>query len=556
MIVNDIMKKDIITISPDTRIGRVKKLLLENTLPTIPVTIDGRLVGIIYSCELLKVKRSNFKLPAKEYMDRYFLTVRVQTPLQKVEDLMVKYNLISLPVLTGNKLTGVVYKEDMLISSVSYIYNNELVKTDKNVFNIKDRLNDLPQEYLSIIKRVSVIFNKYNIKVYLIGGMVRNIILGRESQDIDFVIEGTVVEEGFKRIISSIAKEINGKCKYNLRFKTGSIMLSSGLNLDFAVARKEYYPFPGSLPEVKVANLKDDIWRRDFTINTLILDISSANWGNIYDYLNGNSDLNNKLIRTLHCFSFLDDPTRIIRGIRQAVELDFEIEEETIRLMKEALIYGFFPGVMKDRILKELKLLFTKKINSRFIKYFKQLPVMKLIDIDVNLNNNIINKLYKLEDILAYFDEKNYNVKNWLLRIAVIINDNISKKKLSDLSIAQNEKSILTFSDRNEYIRKINNTNSLIELADILKKLSEEKIILLMISDKKLVKKIKHYYDNLIRIELIIDGNDLINLGLKPGPNIKNVLKQVWAEKVKGELKNYQEELDYAAKLISENERS
>ncbi len=554
MIVNDIMRKNIITISPDTGITRAKELLLQNNLLPIAITTDGEITGIISESELLKVKASKLKQPVKEYMNRYFLKVKDGTPLKKASELMNKYNLVSLPVLTGNKLTGIVYKDDILISSVSNIYNNKLVKIEKNISNIRDSLNKLPSEYLTIIRKIQVIFNKYNLNVYLVGGLVRDIILARKSQDIDFVVESTV-EENFIEIISIITKELYGKVKYNLRFKTASIKLNSGLNLDFAIARKEHYPFPGSLPKVKVANLKEDICRRDFTINSLILDISPTNWGNVYDYLNGNSDLNNKLIRTLHYFSFLDDPTRIIRGIRQAVELDFEIEEETIRLMKEALLYGFFPGVMKDRILKELKLLFTNKINSKFIKYFQQLPVMKLIGISVHVNNNIINELYKLEDILAYFDEKNYNVKCWLLRLAVIING-ITEKKLLDLSIPQNEKSILTFPNKNEYLKKINSTNDPAELADILRKLSDEKIILLMLTDKKLIKKIKHYYDNLIGIELIIDGNDLIDLGLKPGPKIKDILKQVWKEKVKGAINNYQEELDYAKKLISADERS
>ncbi len=565
MSIDDILKKDVITVNPETKFGRVEKILTENNLTALAVTVDEKIRGIISMSDILKIKPHDYDgLAIKRYMQKHFPVIKNDTKIKQAAQIMNNYNLSILPVVEKEKFLGLIFKKDIKNYSNSYsytFYGNCLIKINKKIFNIEQKLKNLPLRYINVINKVSAIFNKYNIKIYIVGGLVRDILLNKENRDLDFIYEGIIEPEKLREIIVEIVERLNTNWECNISFKTNtsfrtaSIHFEQGLNLDFAALRREYYTSPGSLPEVKVANLQEDILRRDFTINTLVLDINPLNRGDVYDYIGGRKDLKKGLIRALHCYSFLDDPTRIIRGIRQSIELNFDIEEQTRKLIEDALLYGKFPDLTEERVFKELKLLFDRQINNKFIKLLSDLPVFNLLAININMNKKIVAKLYRLEDILAYFLERDYNVKDWLLRLAVIIPESPAVK-LETWNISKENKEILSFHDYDKYMKKLYSAEKSSQLADVLNDLKLEKVILLMVEDENIVDKVKYYYEKLVKIELAINGNDLLKLGLKPGPEIKYILKEVWKAKVNGKLNNYRNEINYAKKLIRDKERS
>ena len=197
--------------------------------------------------------------------------------------------------------------------------------------NFKDEILSLNKKTLNLINLLREISKKLNIKIYLVGGSVRDLILKKRNFDLDFVTEGPAI-----KVCEQFSKILNCECIYNSQFLTAKLNFEDK-TLDFATARREKYLFPGALPKVSMSNLREDLFRRDFTINAMAISLNESDFGTLYDFYNGYQDLKEKIIRVLHPKSFLDDPTRIFRGIRFKERLNFNFDRLTFSLMLDAI---------------------------------------------------------------------------------------------------------------------------------------------------------------------------------------------------------------------------
>jgi tRNA nucleotidyltransferase (CCA-adding enzyme) len=175
--------------------------------------------------------------------------------------------------------------------------------------------------------------------VYLVGGAVRDLLLGRERADLDLVVEGDV---------RSLAAALGDTVRGHLRFGTATIRVGD-LTVDVASARAESYPAPGALPEVRPATIADDLGRRDFTINAMALPLHAE--PRLLDPHAGLEDLGERLLRVLHPGSFADDPTRALRAARYAARLGLQLEPVTA----EAIGGADLGTVSADRVTAELR---------------------------------------------------------------------------------------------------------------------------------------------------------------------------------------------------------
>jgi len=206
-------------------------------------------------------------------------------------------------------------------------------------------------QVLRIFKNTAKLADECGYKIYIVGGTVRDIILGRNSGDIDIAVEGDAIRLG--RVI--VGRLLPGACFVSYKsFGTCSINIKKGLKLDLAMARKEIYKRPGAMPTVKPGSLEDDLKRRDFTINAMAVSINDKDFGRLFDPFSGMRDLKNGVIRVMHDASFIDDPTRILRALRFALRFAFRIEPGTKRLMKSALETKALETVSSGRIEKEI----------------------------------------------------------------------------------------------------------------------------------------------------------------------------------------------------------
>lgn len=205
---------------------------------------------------------------------------------------------------------------------------------------------DLPTPQKRALDLVTEVAKEKDCRPFLVGGPVRDLLLGRRAIDVDLTLE-----EGSSTLARALAKKIDGRVRSFPQFMTYKVTADGLPEIDIATARKERYRTPGSLPAVTPGKLRDDLLRRDFTINAIALDLLD---GSLHDPAAGERDLREGVIRILHERSFLDDPTRIFRAVRLAARLGFSVEAETIRRMGEAIAAGALDSVSKERLWREM----------------------------------------------------------------------------------------------------------------------------------------------------------------------------------------------------------
>jgi len=229
----------------------------------------------------------------------------------------------------------------------------------------------LPQQLLWLVSNVSGQATKLGQTVYLVGGVVRDLLLDYPSFDLDLVVEGDAV-----KLAQQMAEITQAKLLTHPRFGTAKFSYSN-FNLDMATARGETYAQPGALPVVTPGTLKDDLSRRDFSINAMAISLTSNDYGELVDPYQGKNDLEHRLIRILHPRSFIDDATRILRAVRYEQRLGFELEPQTAQLLKRDIT--MLDTISGDRLRHELELIFREKQPEFVIKRLAELGVLQRI---------------------------------------------------------------------------------------------------------------------------------------------------------------------------------
>lgn len=403
-----------------------------------------------------------------------------------------------------------------------------------NIINLYDKYNSYFNavnnvQLKAIFERCSKIASGKGFKLYLIGGIVRDLLLNRKSLDVDITVEGDAIE--FAQILK---KEIGAKISsIHESFGTVKVEIPSGTTwqkIDLASTRSESYPKAGHLPHVdKIGcSLKEDVIRRDFTVNALALSLNQENFADLIDYTGGFEDLKAKKIKILHGKSFIDDPTRIIRALKYSTRLGFELDEKTLKLQKEYLQNINYDMCYK-RVKQEIKKTFEQNSQEGFEKFIEQ-KIYKLIT-----KKEIKNTKINIENLIKKYTPKH----TWLVYFGVLaVSLNI------ELSPTKYEKEVI------EGVQSLINQNFKDDFA-LYKAFSPQKLetlLILAILGKE--KEVCHYLDNLAKIKLHINGNDLIKLGFKPSKKFTKAFDYVLKEKLKKPKMTKIEELESVKKFL------
>ena len=242
----------------------------------------------------------------------------------------------------------------------------------------------IPEELGGLVKKASDIARRKNLRLYLVGGIVRDLLLGQPNLDIDLVVEGDAIG-----LAKEFAGEIDGKLTVHPMFNTAKVTAGKW-SIDFAMARTETYAKPGALPTVKAGTLKTDLFRRDFTINAMAVRLNPEHYGEPIDLYDGFDDLKNKLIRILHEKSFTDDATRIWRALRYEQRLGFKIEPETLKLLKRDV--ALLKTVGGYRLRHELELVLKEKEPEKVLTRADELGVLKELNPSLKAGDGLVKK--------------------------------------------------------------------------------------------------------------------------------------------------------------------
>ncbi|MDD4237800.1 MAG: CBS domain-containing protein, partial [Desulfotomaculaceae bacterium] len=357
LIVADIMSSPVKTIALETVIEEAGRIMLRYGHTGLPVIKDDQVVGVISRRDVEKAVHHGLgHAPVKGFMTANLVSVGPEATIAAVRELMIGHDIGRLPVLQEGKLVGIVSRTDVLRtlhgdvqSNHHKVYNAKGYRY--NYKNIRELMyRSLPEAYIIILERVGNIANDMGCKVYAAGGIVRDLLLGVESLDIDLVVEGDGME-----IARSLGQHYGARVRVHPKFRTATVLFPDGRHLDVATARVEFYQYPAAMPQIETSSLHQDLYRRDFTINAMAVSLNQSDFGDIVDYFGGREDLEHGLVRVLHNLSFVEDPTRLLRGVRFEKRYAMNLEPQTFVLAREAVRSKMMERVAMERVWEELK---------------------------------------------------------------------------------------------------------------------------------------------------------------------------------------------------------
>ncbi len=376
--------------------------------------------------------------------------------------------------------------------------------------------SSVKQRKKSVLNKTIDFFINSQYRAYLVGGYVRDTTLGIKSVDIDIVVEGDAVKAARKLNV-----KLKGKLFTYKEFGTASI-ITKDKRIDLASARIEKYPSPATLPHVYSSTIIEDLNRRDFSINAMAMSISKENFGEIFDPFNGLTDIKKGLVRVLHKNSFIDDPTRIFRALRYKNRFNFKVEKKTMILMKEAIDKKMIKLLSGQRILNEIKLIFTEDKYQETIKDISDLGIFKVKKKDLELLS-----LLGSSRIYLY----------------------LSKLDTKELPLKAEERKIMNdFKKLHGTISKLEKASKNSTICRILSSFSEGVIKNIPIIQPELIPKIDIYL-KLKKIKPFITGSDLKRLRIKPKRKYKSLLKKMLDLQLDKQIKNRKEALRYVRNL-------
>ena len=391
------------------------------------------------------------------------------------------------------------------------------------------------KENYNAISQVSMLAEKFGVNIYLIGGIVRDLLLNIKIKDIDIAVEGDAV-----KFMEFLKNNINCEViAVNEALKTSKIKFDNNVEIDFASTRTEVYNIQGNLPEAENFGCKliEDVSRRDFTINTLAVKLTGIDKYSLIDYYNGENDIKLKLIKILHKNSFIDDPSRIVRALKFKIRFGFEYDTQTLLLMKNYL-NNINHSIPLERIKNEIIDYFSENIPDLYNEFIKSNIYKLAVDYPVlSVNENI------LKDLSGFNLYSEKDKKFIFFTLLFVKTEHIFEK----LNLSSKEKNIIyevrellnTLKEEAEYklsiYKKFNNKNPISIAAYYL--ITQDKDVL-------------YFYKNINKIKILINGNDLINLGLKPSKLYNEIFEAVLKEKLDKKLNNKEEELNFVKKYF------
>jgi len=426
--------------------------------------------------------------------------------------------------------------------------------------NVKSLLKKrLGQDLLSILKRISQVADRSEVTVFAVGGFVRDLLLNISSKDIDIVVEGDGI-----LFASNLAEEFDGKVKSHEKFRTSVVIFPDGYRIDVAMAREEYYEYPAALPTVKQSSINSDLYRRDFTINSLAVKLNGEGAFCLMDFFNGERDLKNKEIHVLHDLSFIDDPCRLFRAIKFEQRFSFGISKQTEELMKVAIKKGLVGSLSGTRLLNEITLILKEKHPLKYILRMKEFDLLKFISSQIILDSADLEALGKIETVLSWAETISLPEKPevwyvYLLAMVYSLDEESFMQTIEKLQMqAKLKKSLII--DRGACKKGL---DFLAEDKDwgpevvynFFSACSIEALIYFLAVDST---DRANQYANIYftqycgQAELSLTGDDLLEMGLKPGPIFQSVFKALREAHVKGAVETRDDEVGWVKKEFLE----
>ncbi len=400
LLAKNIMSWPANTIDAKKKIKDANTILQKFGVDGIVVVRRGKVCGVLSKETVDRAMYHGLSdIRVEEFMNVEFKTVSPESPLKEVIEAFAQGRENILPVLDGKRVLGVITRDDILRVEVEgSISEDRSIRNLPIKRNYKKKLKDsVSGEIFDILQKAGEIAKDMGYEAYIVGGFVRDLVMGVKNFDIDIVIEGLGIE--FAKKFAEIFK---AEIVTHERFGTATLTLSKDFKIDVATSRMEYYESPASLPKVETGSLKYDLFRRDFTINSLAISLSPEKFGELIDFFGGLRDIKDRIIRVIHSLSFVEDPTRIFRALRFEQRLSFSVGKYTLNLIKNAVKTRVIDRLDGYRILSELKLIFLEDPIPVF-RRMEELGLLQFLNPNLSFSGRLEDLFLSIKEVLSWY---------------------------------------------------------------------------------------------------------------------------------------------------------
>ncbi len=564
LVAADIMSSPVKTVSVHVTMEEAGKTMLRYGHTGMPVMDGNQMVGLISRRDVDKARQHNLgHAPVKGFMSARVITARPDTPVNEIQKAMISHDIGRVPVLDDEaNIVGIVSRTDVLrtLHGDDYPEDYEILYTA--AYNNEESClhlmkEQLPSQIMTILERIGQVAENADCQVYLVGGLVRDLFLRVPNFDVDLVVEG----DG-PTFANLLGEALPARVRVHQRFKTAVVVMADGFKIDVATARAEYYEFPAALPQVQRSSIKEDLYRRDFTINTLAIALNPDHFGELIDFFGGRRDIEEGLIRILYNLSFVEDPTRIIRAIRFEQRYRFTMEADTLRFARDAIERRMLGHLSYGRILNELILILGEKDPLPALKRMQEIGVWAYVFPEIDLDRLNWNDMRRIRILLGWWQERYHitGVQDWLVYLMAFLSTLSREAALLAVSRYPLPKAALRCIDESflaPQLARAYQDNRDIPLSTIdsdLTSWSWEGIIylLLCVKDEAAWEKLVCYLDQKERVKVSIDGQTLIDLGIRPGPVFSQMFSELYKLKLDGLIKDSHDELETVRQWLKE----
>ncbi len=562
--VADFMSYGVRTVDAGSPLKDVAQQLRRIGHEGFPVVEDKKVVGLLSRRDLDRATEHGLiDMTVRQIMNAGEVTVSPDDPISLVEQKMRESGWGQVPVVDqSDRILGIITRTDL----IRYWSQSQLLPHNgETILSIDQFEKTFGHAVTGLIQAIADYAQEQNLKNYLVGGVVRDLLLNRPNLDIDIVIEGNAIE-----FAQGLQAKFGGELHRHYAFGTANWHPGETAadklgvpadhlpnHVDFATARYEFYEHPTALPTVYAGSIKLDLVRRDFTINTLAVQLSpAADFGRVVDYYGGLRDLREGVIRVLHSLSFIDDPTRIIRAIRFASRLGFTIEPRTLDLMNTAL--PMLARVTGERVRNELELVLQESEPEIRLRWLAERGILRAI-----------HPAFVVEEqALIYFKAVRTVEKPWISD-AVDTTDlywHILAANIQHDQLVSWSERLLFSAKRSESFQQLHQLFSAVKRVE-LKALRPSQVVDLcagvtetalltawLMGDQSLREAVRRYWTEWRLVRPITTGHQLQSMGIRPGPCYSVILRRLRDARLDNEINDDEQEKRLLKQLLEDDQ--
>ncbi len=551
-----------LTIGESQTLKEARELLIKFSVNSL-LAVDraGRVTGFISEHNVTKALHHGLlDYPVSAFMNTEFISVEPSAGFAEVKKIIVDRKQRVLPVVENDRPVGVITRTDLLTALAAEGGGQpaDARRPELSRRSVAALLREhLPSRLNATLEKFGLLADRLGINLYAVGGCVRDLIMRQPIHDVDLALDGDLGE-----FLAAAARTHRlKKIIRHPRFKTATIQTMDGFTLDLSTTRREYYEHPGALPVVQEGSLRLDLYRRDFTINSLAVSLGARSFGEMLDFFHGYQDIKDGYIRVLHNLSFVEDPTRAFRAVRFENRLGFKISKMTAGLLEGAVKNNFLTNLDRRRLGRELELILSEADPGPALKRLDEFHLLPFIHPKIILSprhHQVFTRIRQVRDWLGLtFPDKSGLA--WFIYL-MALTDRLWGPELTELAEAlglkKKEVQILA-EDRplaDRLVREHQKTKSFLPslIYDLFSGLSWPAILFVMAKteNQALAQAGAAFLTSYRQIRPQVTGRDLLAQGWPSGPEMKAILEQLRRARLDGLVNTKADELAWAEKAL------